>query len=132
MELQFYTSIAATLVQLPFWLFFLDVSEKIDSIDQYLIGILLFNSVLFYFQSFTAYLLMSLISPITFSVASTAKRAVLIWFSVLVFGNSITILSGVGTAFVVVGVFFYHRARHKETLERMRQISDRDMRELNI
>ena len=67
-----------------------------------------------------------------FSVASTAKRAVLIWFSVLVFGNSVTVLSGVGTALVVIGVFLYHRARHKDAAERMRQISEKEMRELNI
>eukprot|EP00795_Rhopilema_esculentum_P006853 gene6853-12450_t len=131
MDLQFYTSVAAVIVQLPFWLFFMDFGDSINGVDRHLVGVLLLNSVLFYFQSFTAYFLMSLISPITFSVASTAKRAVLIWFSVLVFGNSVTVLSAIGTVFVVVGVFLYHRARHKEAAERMRQLAEKEVKQLS-
>ena len=67
-----------------------------------------------------------------YSVASTAKRAVLIWFSILVFGNSVTLLSAIGTLLVVIGVFLYHRARHKESAERLRLLAEKEMRELNI
>ena len=49
------------------------------------------------------------------SVANTAKRAMLIWLSVLVFGNPVTLLSGVGTSVVVIGVLLYNRARDHET-----------------
>ena len=75
-------------------------------------------------------LVISLLS--LYSVASTAKRAVLIWFSILVFGNNVTLLSAVGTFLVVIGVFLYHRARHKESAERLRLLAEKEMRELNI
>jgi drug/metabolite transporter (DMT)-like permease len=39
-----------------------------------------------------------------FSVANTAKRVLLIWLSVLIFGNPVTFLSGLGTSIVFVGV----------------------------
>ena len=48
------------------------------------------------------------------SVANTAKRALLIWLSILIFNNPVTLLSGVGTVIVVLGVFLYNRAREYE------------------
>lgn len=46
-----------------------------------------------------------------FSVANTAKRAFLIWLSVLMFGNDVTVLSGLGTCIVIVGVLLYNKAQ---------------------
>ena len=50
-----------------------------------------------------------------FSVANTVKRAILIWLSVLVFGNEVSILSAAGTVVVIMGVFLYNQARHYES-----------------
>ncbi len=44
-------------------------------------------------------------------MSNTAKRAVLIWLSVLLFHNEVTLLSGLGTAVVIVGVLLYNKAR---------------------
>lgn len=46
-----------------------------------------------------------------FSVANTAKRALLIWLSVLMFGNPVTLLSGMGTVTVIAGVLMYIKAQ---------------------
>ena len=46
-----------------------------------------------------------------FSVCNTVKRAMLIWLSVLCFGNQVTLLSGLGTITVTFGVFLYNKAR---------------------
>lgn len=125
LELQFYTSVAATVIQMPLWFFFLDAQEKLYQLDQYTVLMLLLNSVIFYAQSLFAYLLMSLISPVTFSVSNTVKRAGLIWFSILVFGNEVTILNAFGTLVVVAGVFLYQRARMKETSQRVRMMEEK-------
>ena len=45
------------------------------------------------------------------SVANTGKRALLIWLSVLLFGNKVTALSGLGTVVVISGVLLYNKAR---------------------
>ena len=58
-----------------------------------------------------AYAVMGLISPVSQSVANTLKRALLIWLSVLYFGNPVTWASALGTATVVGGVFAYNHAR---------------------
>lgn len=52
-------------------------------------------------------------------MANTAKRAILIWLSVLVFGNDVTLMSAAGTAMVLVGVLLYNKAREYE-LQRQR------------
>ena len=45
------------------------------------------------------------------SVANTLKRALLIWLSVLYFGNAVTWLSALGTGVCICGVFAYNHAR---------------------
>lgn len=45
------------------------------------------------------------------SVANTVKRAFLIWISVILFGNPVTFLSGLGTIIVTVGVLLYTKAK---------------------
>ena len=46
------------------------------------------------------------------------KRAVLIWLSLLVFGNEISTLGAIGTIMVTFGVFFYQKAKsHQKWLK---------------
>ncbi|XP_037078134.1 solute carrier family 35 member E2A-like isoform X2 [Pollicipes pollicipes] len=68
----------------------------------------------YYCQTATAYMLMEYISPVTYSVANTCKRALLIWLSVLLFHNAVTLLSGLGTAVVIFGVFLYNAATRRK------------------
>ena len=57
-----------------------------------------------------------------FSVANTVKRAFLIWISVILFGNPVTFLSGMGTITVTVGVLLYTKAKeHDHTLMQIRE-----------
>ena len=69
------------------------------------------EQVCFHLQSVMAYAVMGLISPVTQSVANTLKRALLIWLSILYFGNPVTWLSALGTAVCIAGVFAYNHAR---------------------
>lgn len=55
-----------------------------------------------------------------FSVANTAKRAFLIWLSVLLFNNPITGLSALGTSLVIAGVLLYNRAQEYDRVKRLR------------
>ncbi|XP_006820548.1 solute carrier family 35 member E2A-like [Saccoglossus kowalevskii] len=113
-ELQFYTSIAAIIVQLPVWVLFMGLPFDKKYPDHVLLFALIIDGLFFHLQSITAYALMRRISPVTHSVANTAKRALLIWLSVVVFNNPVSLLSGLGTAVVVAGVFLYNRARDYE------------------
>ncbi|XP_029290839.1 solute carrier family 35 member E2A isoform X2 [Cottoperca gobio] len=118
-ELQFYTSAAAVIMLIPAWLFFLDIpvigkSGRSFIFSQDIVLLLLFDGGLFHLQSVTAYALMGRISPVTFSVASTVKHALLVWLSIIVFSNHINIFSAIGTVLVFFGVFLYTKARQSQ------------------
>mmetsp|Transcript_2689 Transcript_2689/g.7049 ORF Transcript_2689/g.7049 Transcript_2689/m.7049 type:complete len:379 (-) Transcript_2689:80-1216(-) len=125
-QLQFYTSAAALVVQLPLMLLTSnglslssqpveDDSTTSDDKPSGLMGSLLFhlvfNGVSFHLQSVMAYAVMSVVSPVTQSVLNTLKRALLIWLSILWFGNPVTVWSALGTVICVFGVFSYNYAR---------------------
>ncbi|XP_028393771.1 solute carrier family 35 member E2A-like [Dendronephthya gigantea] len=120
-ELQFYTGAAALLMQIPYWVYTTDFQKSFEKPDYFYVGILMLDSFSFYLQSVTAYGLMALISPITFSVANTVKRTLLIWLSVVVFANHVTWLSGLGTMIVTLGVVLYQKAKQIEARDREQQ-----------
>ena len=112
-NLQFYTSAAALLIQLPLMLYnHLGAWLRQEHDFSAALAFHLFiNGLAFHCQSVMAYAVMGLISPVTQSVANTLKRALLIWLSVLYFGNPVTWLSALGTVLCIAGVFAYNHAR---------------------
>ncbi|KAG2459362.1 solute carrier family 35 member E2B-like [Polypterus senegalus] len=136
-ELQFYTSAAAIMMLIPAWIFLIDIpvigrSGRTFNFNQDIVLLLLFDGILFHLQSVTAYALMGRISPVTFSVASTVKHALSIWLSVIIFNNKITILSAVGTVFVIVGVMLYNKARQlqRDSFQDLTQSSNKENHQL--
>ncbi|XP_034944969.1 solute carrier family 35 member E2A-like [Chelonus insularis] len=121
-ELQFYTSLASIVVQIPVSLVFVDLHTLQHSFSIKPLLAFLLNGIFFHFQSITAYVLMDYISPVTHSVANTAKRAFLIWLSVILFDNPVTGLSALGTCTVIAGVLLYNRAQEydKAKMDKMR------------
>lgn len=75
------------------------------------IALLFIDGVLYHLQSVVAYVVMSHLSPVTVSVINTLKRALLIWISVLVFGNEITLMSKLGTGICLLGALSYNYMR---------------------
>lgn len=73
--------------------------------------LMLLNGVLYHFQTMMAWVLMEFLSPVTHSVCNTVKCALAVWISVPLFGNHVTLFSGIGTCIVISGVFLYHKAR---------------------
>jgi solute carrier family 35, member E2 len=69
------------------------------------------NGISFHFQSITANVLMGYLSPTTYSVSNTVKRALLIWVSIVVFGNAVTMGAWIGTAFMLAGILLYNQAK---------------------
>ncbi|KAK3105197.1 hypothetical protein FSP39_019558 [Pinctada imbricata] len=122
-ELQFYTSISSVVVQIPACFFLIDFEKAQNSLDTMMVISLIANGIFFHFQSISAYVLMGYISPVTHSVANTVKRAFLIWISVVIFGNPVTFLSGLGTIIVTIGVLLYTKAKAYDHKQRELAIS---------
>jgi len=112
-NLQFYTSAAALFIQLPILLYVhaSTLFSSGESLSRYLAFALLLNGICFHMQSVLAYAVMGLISTVTQSVANTVKRALLIWMSILYYGNPVSRLNALGTAVCIGGVFAYNYAR---------------------
>jgi len=96
-------------VTLPTVLLMVDL-DTILAVDMKMFMCYMVNGVFFHSQTIAAYYLMDYISPVTHSVANTGKRAFLIWTSVILFGNEVTFLSGLGTVVVILGVLLYNVA----------------------
>jgi len=110
-QLQFYTSATAMLMQLPIMLWY-HTRELIDNPPSaHLTLLLMIAAVAYHLQSVTAYCTMDLVSPVTMSVSNCAKRAMLIVLSIIYFGNAVGILTWLGMAMIIAGVFGYNRAR---------------------
>ena len=73
--------------------------------------LLLIDAIFYHLQSVSAYCTMGCMSPVSQSVANTLKRALLVWASILYFGNPVTNTGIFGMMMVVSGVFLYNHMR---------------------
>lgn len=90
--------------------------------DIYLPLEFLFNGVFHFAQNILAFVLLSLVSPVTYSVASLIKRVFVIVVAIVWFGSTTTPLQAFGIALTFLGLYLYdrtsdtskadHRAKH--------------------
>lgn len=136
-EVQFYTSKYSLFVQVPVLLLMINWFDLIEVLttptEENLTRagkmwvLYLSNGVFFHFQTISAWALIDYISPVTHSVANTGKRALLIWLSVILFGNPVTFLSGLGTLVVILGVLIYNKAREVDAQRLTKHPKSTDM-----
>eukprot|EP00002_Diphylleia_rotans_P005220 TRINITY_DN14332_c0_g1_i1.p1 TRINITY_DN14332_c0_g1~~TRINITY_DN14332_c0_g1_i1.p1 ORF type:complete len:400 (+),score=65.71 TRINITY_DN14332_c0_g1_i1:113-1312(+) len=74
--------------------------------------LLLINALAYYTQNALAFVVMSWVSPLTYSVAGTLKRVFVILSSVLYFGNQVSLINGLGIGMSIYGAFSYNQ-HHK-------------------
>jgi len=88
----------------------IDINIKVDSLDHgRLVLEYLFNGTFHFVQSLVAFTLLSMVSPVTYSVASLIKRVFVICFALLWFGNKITKVQFVGILLTFLGLYLYDR-----------------------
>lgn len=112
LQVQFITSCGSVIALIPICYF--NVEMNSNTFDFSSLFLFLLNGLSFNFQSILAFTLMSYISPVTYSVCNTVKRAVLIWFSVILFQNVVSGMSAFGTLVVIIGVLSYNQAKIKD------------------
>jgi solute carrier family 35, member E1 len=129
-----YSSIFALAFTLPIWLwsegmpiimhFFssgsLPLSTKKGALDDHgaLILEYIFNGTFHFTQSLSAFILLSMVTPVTYSVASLVKRVFVIVFSIIWFGSKVTSIQGFGIALTFLGLYLYDRTSDANKAER--------------
>lgn len=87
--------------------FFLKVN-----VDYRVIILLFTDGVLNWLQNIIAFSVLSIVTPLTYAVASASKRIFVIAVSLLILGNPVTKLNVFGMLLAILGVLCYNRAKY--------------------
>ncbi len=100
-----------------------DLSAKPNTFDHGRLTLeFLFNGTFHFGQNILAFVLLSLVSPVTYSVASLIKRVWVIVVAILWFGNPTTPVQAVGIALTFVGLYLYDRTSDSNKADRRAQL----------
>ncbi|KIV92842.1 hypothetical protein PV10_04106 [Exophiala mesophila] len=128
-----YCSVGAFMFSAPVWIYTegfeilqdvwrdgsLSLSAKKDTLDH---GELLleyvFNGIFHFFQNIMAFVLLSMMSPVSYSVASLIKRVWVIIVAVIWFRSSTTKVQLLGIGLTCVGLYLYDRTSTEDAAER--------------
>ncbi|TPX53737.1 hypothetical protein PhCBS80983_g06194 [Powellomyces hirtus] len=117
MNLLFYSSGLAFIGMAPLWaysdakaLFSFSPLEVEAQLHQ-LFVLLLLNGLSHFFQNVLAFHLLSLVSPVTYSVASLIKRIIVICASIVWFGQAVDARQGLGITLTFFGLWVYQGAK---------------------
>lgn len=119
-----YSTGLAFILTLPIWLwseglsiifdFLADASVELSSrpgsLDHGRLALeFLFNGSFHFGQNLVAFVLLGLVSPVTYSVASLIKRVFVIVFAIIWFGSPMSTVQAFGIALTILGLYLYDR-----------------------
>ncbi|CAI6369350.1 unnamed protein product [Macrosiphum euphorbiae] len=76
------------------------------------IGLLFTDGILSWLQNILAFSVMSMVTSLTYAVASSSKRIFVVAASLFVIGNPVTINNVCGMALALFGVIAYNKAKY--------------------
>ncbi|OAA67329.1 er to golgi transport protein [Niveomyces insectorum RCEF 264] len=83
-----------------------------------------FNGTFHFAQNILAFVLLSMVSPVTYSVASLIKRVFVIGIAILWFRSPTTGLQAVGILLTFLGLYLYDRTNENKADRRARTLTD--------
>lgn len=96
----------------------ISLSEKKGSLDHgALVVEFVFNGISHFAQNILAFVLLSMVSPVSYSVASLVKRVFVIVAAIIWFGNSTTSIQAIGIGLTFVGLYLYDRNSHDDVAD---------------
>lgn len=86
-----------------------------------ILGLLFLDGILNWFQNIIAFSVLSIVTPLTYAVASASKRIFVIAVTLFVLGNPVTWLNIFGMTMAILGVLCYNNAKYKQRLEKEKE-----------
>lgn len=84
----------------------------------------IFNGTFHFGQNIIAFVLLSMVSPVTYSVASLIKRVFVVVIAIIWFQNATTPIQGFGIALTFFGLYLYDRTGHSNKADRKARLLD--------
>lgn len=101
----------------------IDLADKPHALDHGRLSLeFLFNGIFHFGQNIIAFILLSMISPVTYSVASLIKRVFVIVAAIVWFGNATTPVQAGGIALTFLGLYLYDRTSDAAKADRKAKI----------
>ncbi|KAL9120331.1 MAG: hypothetical protein Q9187_003110 [Circinaria calcarea] len=119
-----YCSALAFLLTVPLWLWTegfpilrdlfadgaVELTNKPSALDHGRLTLeFVFNGIFHFGQNIIAFVLLSMVSPVTYSVASLIKRVFVIFVAIVWFGSRTTPVQAAGIALTFIGLYLYDR-----------------------
>lgn len=107
----------ASAMLLPVWALY-DLRRIILELESgkedilWLLVILTINGFLNFAQNMVAFTVLSLVTPLSYAVASATKRILVITVSIMFLRNPVSLYNGVGMLAAIFGVFLYNKAKY--------------------
>ncbi|XP_032686109.1 solute carrier family 35 member E1 homolog [Odontomachus brunneus] len=112
---------------LPFWLLYDLRSLVYDPVTKtsvemsyHTVGLLFLDGILNWLQNIIAFSVLSIVTPLTYAVASASKRISVIAVTLFVLGNPVTWLNMFGMTMAILGVLCYNKAKYDQRLKNQR------------
>lgn len=83
-----------------------------------------FNGTFHFGQNIIAFVLLSMVSPVTYSVASLIKRVFVVVMAIIWFQNPTTKIQGLGIALTFFGLYLYDRTSHTSKADKKAKMMD--------
>lgn len=101
----------------------IDLTVKPNSMDHGRLTLeFIFNGVTHFAQNIIAFILLSMVSPVTYSVASLIKRVFVIVMALLWFRSPTTPIQALGIALTFLGLYLYDRTNESSKADRKAQL----------
>ncbi|KAL7948183.1 triose-phosphate transporter family domain-containing protein [Trichoderma barbatum] len=96
-----------------------DLSNKPNAMDHGRLTLeFIFNGTFHFGQNIIAFILLSMVSPVTYSVASLIKRVFVIVMAIIWFRSPTTSMQAVGIALTFLGLYLYDRTSESNKADR--------------
>ncbi|CAM1509380.1 Fc.00g031190.m01.CDS01 [Cosmosporella sp. VM-42] len=104
-----------------------DLSNNPNSMDHGRLTLeFVFNGVFHFGQNILAFILLSMVSPVTYSVASLIKRVFVIVMALVWFRSPTTPIQALGIALTFLGLYLYDRTSESNKADRKAQMMAKD------